>query len=134
MKQLADVIAQRVRNDQAARTPVNVAEFLARFRDDRGVNDRQHLLDVVEKQAIKENLVGVLKLAKVNVTLEIVVLAEISFVGTSRLFFNGFDYGREKAIKAEGLAFLRGEGGAFVQGRRLEKHLSAQMQRELGQW
>jgi len=89
---------------------------------------------VVVKQAIEKNLVGVLELAEINVTLEIVVLAEIGFVGASGLFFNGFDHRREKTIKAEGLALLGGKGGAFVQPRRFQECLSAQIGRELGQW
>jgi len=92
-----------------------MAEFLAGFGDDRGVNDRQHLLNVVEKQAVKKNLVGVLQLAEVDVTLEIVVLTEISFASANGLFFNGFDHRREQAVQAEGLSLLMGEGGAFVQ-------------------
>jgi len=86
---------------------------------------------VIEKQLIKKNLVGVLELTEINVPLEIVVLAEKSFVGARRLFFNGLHYRREKAIKPEGLALLVSKGGAFVQGRRLEKYMSAQMGREL---
>jgi hypothetical protein len=126
------MLSRGIRNNQAARTPVDVAEFLASFGNNRRVNDGQHLLDMVEKQAIEKNLVGVLELAEINVTLEIVMLAEISFVGASRLFFDSFDHRREKAIKAEGLALLRGEGSAFVQPRSLQERLSAQMGRKLG--
>lgn len=133
LKQLPNVVAQRIRNNQAARAPVDVAEFLARLCNHGRVNDGQHLLDVIEKKAVEKNLVGVLELAEINVTLEIVVLAQISFLSASGLFFNGFDYRREKPIKAEGLALLRGGGGAFVQGRHLQQRTSAQMRSELGQ-
>jgi hypothetical protein len=70
---------------------------------------------MIEEQAVKKNFVGVLQLAEVDVALEVVVLAEIGFVGADGLFFDGFDHGREQAIQAEGLALFMGEGGAFVQ-------------------
>jgi len=75
LQEATDVIAKRIRNKQAAGTPVDVAEFLARQRNHRGINDGQHFFNVVEKKAIEKNLVGVLELAEINVALEIVVLA-----------------------------------------------------------
>ena len=72
-----------------------MAEFLAGQRNHRCVDDREHFFDVVEKQAIEKNLVGVLELAEINVALEIVVLAKIGFVSASGLFFDSFHDGRE---------------------------------------
>jgi len=86
---------------------------------------------VIEKQPIEKNLVGVLELAEIDMPLEIVVLTDKGFVGARRLFSNGLHHGREKAIKPEGLALLISKSGAFVQGRRLEEYMSAQMGREL---
>jgi len=115
LQEAPDVISKRIGNNQAAGTPVDVAEFLAGFSDHGGVNDWQHFFNVVEKQAIEKHLVGVLELAKINVALEIVVLTKIGLVSASRLFFDGFHDGREQAIEAEGLALLVGKSSPFVQ-------------------
>jgi hypothetical protein len=110
----ADVIPVRIRNNQSARAAVDVAEFLAGLGNDRSVNDGEHLLDMVEKQTVKKNFVGVLKLAEINVALEIVGFAKIGFVGTGGLFFDGFDDRREEAVETEGLALRESECRAFV--------------------
>jgi len=111
-----------------------MAEFLAGFRDDGGVNDGEHFFDMFEKQPVKENFVGVLELAEVDVALEIVVLAKIGFVGAGGLLFDGFDDGREEAVEAKGLALRKSEGSTFVQCGNFQNNLTAQMRRELGRW
>jgi hypothetical protein len=87
---------------------------------------------MVEKQPVEENFVGVLELAEVDVTLEIVGLAEIGFVSTRGLFFDGFDHGREEAVEAQGLALWKSEGRAFVECGNFQERLAAKMRRELG--
>jgi len=67
-----------------------------------------------EKQPVKENFVGVLELAEVDVALEIVVLAKIGFVGAGGLLFDGFDDGWKKAVEAKSLPFRESERRAFV--------------------
>ena len=47
-QELRDRITQRVRDEQAARPPVDVAELLASERNYRRVDHRSHFLDVVE--------------------------------------------------------------------------------------
>src|SRR4029077_5008945 len=53
--------AERIGNEQAPRTPIDVAELLAAERDDRGVYDGQHLVDMSEKELIEKDFIGVLK-------------------------------------------------------------------------
>lgn len=71
-QQSGDEVAQRIGDKEAARTPIDVAEFLAAKSDHWRIDDRKHLVDMIEKQAIEENFVGVLKLAEIDVALEII--------------------------------------------------------------
>jgi len=92
-----------------------MAEFLAGFRDDRGVNDWQHFFDMVEKQPVEKDFVGVLELAQIDVPLEIVWLAKIGFVSAGGLLFDGLNDWGEKTVESQGLAFGESEGRAFVE-------------------
>src|SRR5712692_1389052 len=132
LQELLDVLAEWIRDDEAAGTPVDVAEFLARFRHDGRVNDRKHLLDMIEEQAIKEDFVGVLQLPKVNVPFEIVRLSKKGFVRPKGLFFDGLDRGREKAVQAKSLPFGQSESRALVQCRSFQKPVPAKTRREPG--
>src|SRR5580692_2507269 len=114
-------LAQRIRNEEAAWTAVNVAEFLAAEGDDGRVDDRQHFIDMVEKQAVEENFVSVLKLAEVDVALEVVRFQGKGLVGTNALVVERLDDGRKKAVEAEALALGFGESRAFVERGIVEK-------------
>jgi hypothetical protein len=46
------------------------------------------------------------------------------------LFFDGFNHRRQKAIKAQGLAFEQSKRGAFVQRRGFKQSLPAQARGE----
>jgi hypothetical protein len=106
--------AERIGNEQAARTPIDVAELLAAERDDRGVYDRQHLVDMSEEEPIEENFIGVLKLAEIDVAFEVVRFERESLIGSDVLVVKGFDNRRKKSVEAETLTLIFGEGGAFV--------------------
>jgi len=120
-------MTQRIGNEEAARTAIDVAEFLAAESDDWSVDDGQHLIDVVEEQAVEENFIGVLKLAKIDVALEVVGLERKGLVGANALIVERFDDGREKAIQAEEIALGFGEGSAFIERGIVEKIHSAKM-------
>ena len=114
-------MAERIRNEEAAWTPIDVAELLAAERDDRGVYDGQHLVDMSEKEPIEEDFIGVLQLAEIDVAFEVVRFAREGLIGTDALVIKGFDNRRKKTVEAETLALVFGEGGAFVQGRIVEE-------------
>ena len=88
-------VAQRVRNEQAPRTPVDVAELLTCQRDDRRVDHGRHLLDVIEEQPVEEDFVGVLESAQIDVALQVVGLPLIRFVRAKRLFLERLDVRRQ---------------------------------------
>ena len=53
-------IAIRIAHKQSPRTPVNVAELLARQSDHRCVDDWQHLREMPLQQGVEQHLVPVL--------------------------------------------------------------------------
>ena len=96
-----DVVAVRVGDEQAARVRVDVAELLAALADGRRVDDRQHLDDVVEQQAVEEHLVGVLEVAQVDVAREVVGLAPVGLVGADHLLVERLDVRRQQPLQAQ---------------------------------
>ncbi len=114
-------MAQRVGNEEAARTAVDVAEFLAAERDDRRIDDRQHFIDVAEQQTIEKNFVGVLKLPEIDVALEIIGLERKSLICADGLVIERFNDRRKEPVKAKQFALVYGESGAFVKRRIVEE-------------
>ncbi len=125
-QQLRNRVAHVVGNEEAARAPVDVAELLARLGDDGRVDDRQHLLDVGEEEAVEEDLVRVLERAQLDVPPEGRPLGEIGLVGADELVVDRLDLVRQEAVEAEFGALLRREGRALVPGGGLEERHSAQ--------
>src|SRR5579864_1289725 len=114
-KERGNEMAQRIRNEEAARTPIDMAEFLAAEGHDGRVHDGQHLINMIEEQAIEEHFVGVLKLAKINVALEIVRLERKRLVGADALIVERFYDWRKEAVETEDFSLRFGERGAFVE-------------------
>jgi hypothetical protein len=110
-------VTQGIRDEKAARTAIDVAELLATERDDRRVDDRQHLLDMVEEEPVKEHFVGVLKLAKIDVAFEVVGLKAKRLISADALIFERFNYGGKQAVKAKDFTLLLRESGALVERR-----------------
>ena len=67
----ADVIG---RDPDAARTPEDVAELLARETDRRRVDDRQELLEVLDEEPVEQGLVAVLECGQADIPLEVIGL------------------------------------------------------------
>ena len=88
---------------------------------DGSIDDGHHLFDVVQEQAVEENFIGVLKLAKIDITLQVVRLERESFIGADALFVERLDDGRQKAVEPKGFALVFREGRAFVQDRIVEQ-------------
>ena len=60
-KDLRQPVAARIGEKQTAAPPVDVAELLAGEPGRGGVDDREHLLDVVDDQLVEQDLVYVLQ-------------------------------------------------------------------------
>ena len=110
-------MAKGIRNEKSAGAAVNVAEFLAAKRDDGSVDDGQHLLNMVEEQAVEEHFISVLKLAEIDVALEVVGLEREGLVGADALIVERFDDRRKQAVQSENRALVLRKGGAFVERR-----------------
>ena len=105
-QQRGNGMAKRIGNEKAARPAIDVAEFLAAECNDGCIDDGQHFFNVAEEQAVEEHLVCVLKLAEINVALEIVGLEREGLIGSDGLIIERFDHGRKKAVEAESLALV----------------------------
>src|SRR5579883_522222 len=103
-----------------------MAEVTARLGDDRRVDDRHHLFDVVEQEAIEENFVVVLKSSKVDVAVERLFVGKVGGVGSRYLFFERFDVGRKQAVEAEAEALFDGERGSFIESGRAQQARAVQ--------
>ena len=108
---------------------IDVAELLAGEADRRRVDDRHHLGQVVEQEPVEQRLVRVLKLAEVDVPLEVGRLSPVRLVGTGHLLLQRLLVRRQQAEQAEGTPFFRRERrplveqGAFEQQVPAERHL-----------
>ena len=96
-----DPVALLVRDVEAARAAEDVRELLARFADDRRVDDRHHLVDVVVEEAEEQRLVPVLQAGEVDVALERCRLDAIVLVHAGQLLVHGADGRRHEPVEAE---------------------------------
>ena len=104
-----------------ARPAINVAELLARLSHDRRVDDRHHLLDMVEQKTIEEDFIRILQLPQINVPFEVFGLALVRLVGPGRLFVQTLDVRRKQTMQAEMIAFLLREGRPLVDDLAIEQ-------------
>src|SRR5208283_831690 len=118
-------ITQRVRDEQAARSPVDVTELFAREPDHRRVHYGGHFFNVVEQKPVEKDFVSVLQRAQVDMPLQVVVLSLVSLVGADYLLLDALDMRRQKSVQTESSAFLLRECRAFVQLVAIEKIHSA---------
>ena len=109
-----DLVALLVRDVEAARAAVDVRELLARLADDRRVDDRHHLVDVVVEEAEEQRLVPVLQAGQVDVALERRLLDAIVLVHPGQLLVHGADGRRHQPVEAELGALGRRERRALV--------------------
>ena len=90
-----------IRDEEAARAAIDVAELLTCEADRGRVNDWHHLGQVVEQEPIKQRRVHVLELPQVDVPFEIGRLHAIRFVSAGDLLFQGFFYGWKQAEQTQ---------------------------------
>ena len=105
-----------VRSDeQAARPLKDVAEFLAREADRRGVDQRLHFVDVVAQHAKVEGLVAVVQRVERDEFLQRIGHAAQSREHAYGLLFLGVDMRRQKAAQIEFVALRFGKSGTAVE-------------------
>ena len=120
-QECVDGVAERIGNEQSARPPVDVAELLTRQRDHGRVDHRRHFRNVVEKKPVKEDLVGVLQGAQVDVPLQVVVFSLVSLISAHDLLVQRLDLRRQKPVQAKLGALRVAERRTFVQQRAIEE-------------
>ena len=104
----------------AARTAAFVMILLHRHADRQIVDDRNHLAQVLREQPVEQHLVAVVQGGQIDVLAQRVRQPLVLDVGALDLRLQRADVGREQAGEAQGFSFLRREGGALVQQRRIE--------------
>src|SRR4030095_6678672 len=100
---------------------VGVADLLTRQPDDRRVDDRGHLLDVIEEQPVEQHFVGILERPKIDMALEGVALVLVGFVRAHCLLSERLDMRRGYYFQAERSSFRIRERRALVQALAVEK-------------
>lgn len=121
MQHVIDPVLVRIGDEETAGAAIDVGELLARLAHGRGVDDGQHLGQVVVQQTVKERLVGVLDIAQIDVLVQIVAKRHELAVGTLGLLFDGLDILGQQPFQIEAAALLAGEGAALVEQRCLQQ-------------
>ena len=85
------------------------------------VDDRHHLEEVVQQQAVEQGLVPVLELAEVDVPLDIRIFIFVGCIGALRLGRDRFNRRRQQAVQTEDLALIIRKGAAFVEKRLVDQ-------------
>ena len=116
-----DCVTQRVRDDEAARPTINVAELLARQRHHRRIDHRSHFLDVLQQQRVEQDLIRVLQGSEINVPLEVFVLASIRLVGANQLLVERLDHRRQQPVQPKVTALGLRKGRPLVQSGTVEQ-------------
>ncbi len=93
------------------------AVALDRLRHDRGVDDREHLLQVLLEQLVEEDLVALAHGGQECVAGEVVGLDAVLRIRAPRLSVERQDGGRQQPLEAERRALLGGERGPAVEAR-----------------
>ncbi len=105
------------RHEHPVRPPEDVPELLARLPHRRRVDDRHHLLEVVEQDPVEQGLVAVLQAREDDVLAEVGVLA-VEIVEHAQLLLPlRADARRQEPAQRQGVAFGQRERRALVQMR-----------------
>ena len=99
---------------KSARPPVNVTEFEAGLAHSGGIDDRKHLLQMIQKKPEKKGFHSILQGKKVDVFIQVVGFVLEMAVAPAGLDFQGGNRLREKSEQLEGLTFFLGKRGPFV--------------------
>ena len=121
-----DLVGMIHRQVDPARAAVLVAVPLDRRPDRRGVDDRQHLLDVVDQQPVEQDLVAVAQVGQVQVLGQVVGLAQVLRVHPGQLAVDRRDAVGQQAGQAQLGPLGHGERGPAVEQRRRQDGGAAQ--------
>ncbi len=122
----ADVVAGRAKDvvdpadivggdPDAAWTPEDVAELLAREADRRGVDDREELFEVFDEQPVEQGLVAVLESRQSDVAFQVVVLAADVLQLERELLIDRRHTRRDQAVQAMAVSLPCRERRALVE-------------------
>jgi hypothetical protein len=111
----ADASAIGGADEDSPRALEDVRVALAGEADRRRVDDRRHLVRMLDQQPVEERLVAVVQRAEVDVLLEIARLAAEILEHARELLLLGGDVRRKKAAQLQPIALLFRERGAFVE-------------------
>ena len=100
-----------------ARAAELVAEPLDRLPDGRGVDDRQHLLEVLGQQPVEQHLVAVAQVGQVDALGQIVRLPAVLRVDPPQLAVQRQTPRGQQPVQARARALVRGERRAAVDHR-----------------
>ena len=113
--QARDNLAAVVRRDeQPARTAVDVAVALAGQPDGGRVDDRREAIEVLDEQAVKERLVAIQQGDEADVLLQRIALGEDMLQLRGHLQVDGHHRRGQQALDPQALAFLVREGQVLV--------------------
>ena len=104
----------KTENEAAGLVP-DLAEALAALAHGGRIDQRQHLLDIVDQELVEQGLVGILEIAQEGVFLEGRLIAAQRRQAAGRLLLQASDMRRQQAMEIEGVALLLGEGRPLVQ-------------------
>jgi hypothetical protein len=91
-----------------------VTELLTGQRNGWRVNNRSHLLDVLEKKSIEEDLVVILQSAQIYVPFQIVLLSRVGLMRSRDLLLQGFNTRRKQSVQPKLSSLYIAERRAFV--------------------
>src|SRR6202030_1407342 len=94
---------------------VQSAEVLASGADRRCIDDRQQLLEILDKQRKEQSLVGVLQVTQEGIALEIGRQTAQHLQPARHLFVKCSYIGRQEAVQIENVALGLGERCTFIE-------------------
>ena len=94
-----------------------MAHLHAGLPDRRGIDDRYHLLQMLDQQAVEQGLVAILEAAQVDEALQIFGFALVGLVGPAHLGVQLGDPGPQHAVDPQAEPLLLLEGGGLVEER-----------------
>ena len=112
-----DLVALLVGDVEPAAAAVDVRELLAGLAHHRRVDDRHHLVDVLEDEPVEEGLVPVVERGQVDELLEVAALGLEALVGALHLLLDRAHRRGHEAVEVQLVPLPLGEGRALVRER-----------------
>jgi len=109
-----DAIPMRPAQKQSSWIVPIMAESLTPFAHRRRGDERQHFLEVLGKEGVKEGFVGVLQSPQQKVAIEAGGKLAYRLQAARRLHLQCPDMRRQQTVQRKGGAFLLGEGGSLL--------------------